>query len=97
MKTYAMLPPLLVARHRLCHGASYIRLFAAVGAVMMDDQPLPEPRGALVPPRSYPPTAIGLATPPPPRPRPLLWRLVTKVLDALDHLADGIARALRLR
>ncbi len=30
-------------------------------------QPDPEPGGALEPPRRRPPTAVGLATPPPPR------------------------------
>lgn len=34
---------------------------------MSDDRlPEPEPRGALVPPRGYPPTAIAVDTPPPP-------------------------------
>ena len=43
--------------------------------------PEPEPSSALGPPRRWPPTAIGVATPPPPRPRGGLradrwcWRL----------------------
>ena len=31
--------------------------------------PEPEPSGSLDPPRRRPPTAVGVATPPPPRPR----------------------------
>ena len=33
-----------------------------------DDLPQPDPRGAMVPPASPPPTAIGTGTPEPPRP-----------------------------
>ena len=70
----------------------------------MDDTPLPEPRGALVPPRRVPPTAVGVAPPPPPRPyervpaqRPFLRRLLSACFDVLDHFGDDIAHALRLR
>lgn len=72
--------------------------------------PQPEPRGALVPPPRYPPTAVGVATPPPPReprrwaseqamrgPRPALWRLLRACLDALDRVGDGVARAFGAR
>lgn len=72
---------------------------------MIDDPlPQPEPSGALVPPRKYPPTAIALSTPPPPEPsahirsrRPALFRVIYGCLDALDQVADAVAHALRLR
>jgi len=73
---------------------------------MIDDQlPLPEPRGALVPSVRHPPTAIGLSTPPPAEPhaelarsrRPLLWRVVYEAMNALDHVGDAVAHALRVR
>ena len=73
---------------------------------MIDGQsPLPEPRGGLVPPGRLPPTAIGVATPPPPEPihvwihgrRPLLRRLMSKFLDSLNGLGDSLARTLHVR
>jgi len=71
---------------------------------MIDDPlPQPEPSGALVPPRKYPPTAIALSTPPPPEPsvrsgtRPALFRVIYGCLDALDQVADAVAHALKLR
>ena len=74
-----------------------------------DFSPVPEPSGALVPPRRVPPTAVATATPPPPRPsRPVrtvrrtgpfeaLRRGVNAVLDAADTAADAIAGAIGLR
>lgn len=77
---------------------------------MSDDfPPVPEPSGALVPPRRVPPTAVATATPPPPRPlRPAravrrgglletLRRGITAVLDAADTAGDAIAGAIGLR
>ena len=71
----------------------------------MSDDPLPEPEpsGALVPPRKYPPTAVALSTPPPPperllpRQRPALYRFIYSCMDALDQVGDAVAHALRLR
>jgi hypothetical protein len=37
--------------------------------------PRPDPFGALEPPRRNPPTAVGVATPPPPSGQPLYWDL----------------------
>lgn len=37
--------------------------------------PKPDPFGALEPPRRNPPTAVGVATPPPPAGQPLYWDL----------------------
>ena len=76
-----------------------------------NERPQPEPRGALVPPRRYPPTAIGTDTPEPPPPHRARhvqlessgkWvagatRMVNTVLDALDVLADNVAKELRMR
>ena len=77
---------------------------------MTDDfSPDPEPGGALVPPRRHPPTAVGTATPPPPRPsRPVRTRVsrgwlgavragLNVVLDAADQAGDAIAEAMGLR
>lgn len=71
----------------------------------MTDDPLPqpEPSGALVPPRKYPPTALALSTPPPPElprvtsERPALYRFIYRCMDALDEVGDAVAHALRLR
>ena len=72
----------------------------------MSDDPLPqpEPSGALVPPRKYPPTAVALSTPPPPErlfprvsQRPALYRFIYGCMDALDQVGDAVAHALRLR
>ena len=38
------------------------------------DGPFPEERGDLEPPKRWPPTAIGVATPPPPRGPSASWR-----------------------
>ncbi len=70
---------------------------------MIDDPlPQPEPSGALVPPRRYPPTAIALSTPPPPEPsarsrQSAFIRVIHGCLDVLDQLGDAVAHALRLR
>ncbi len=77
-----------------------------------DELPQPEPRGALVPPNRYPPTAIGTDTPEPPKPprqsRQVhverhvsfgagLKSLVNKVLDGVDRVAETIAVELGVR
>ena len=76
-----------------------------------DDTPLPSPSGSLLPPTRHPPTALAVATPPPPRrPRSPLERFqadprtkrfvdtaISFVFDRADALGDGIARALGLR
>ncbi|HEY7566263.1 MAG TPA: hypothetical protein VH762_01720 [Gemmatimonadaceae bacterium] len=73
---------------------------------MIDDPiPQPEPSGALVPPRKYPPTAVAMSTPPPPErlfprvtsQRPVLYRFIYGCMDALDQVGDAVAHALRLR
>ena len=71
-----------------------------------DELPQAETRGALVPPRRHPPTAIGTDTPEPPRPPcharhthvertisigPDLKAAVNTVLNAIDHVAETIA------
>ena len=76
-----------------------------------DDAPLPEPSGSLLPPTRHPPTALAVATPPPPRrPRSPLERLqadprtrrlvdnaITFVFDRADAIGDGIAKIFGLR
>ena len=74
-----------------------------------DFDPTPESHGALVPPVRHPPTAVGVATPPPPRPpRPVRvepqgsWLVraigagVTAVLDAADTMGDALRSAVGL-
>lgn len=73
----------------------------------MDDErvPEPEPAGALVPPPTYPPSALATAAPLPPRRRAddaidargLIARAVDRTLDALDRAGDSIATAVGLR
>ncbi|MFN2397854.1 MAG: hypothetical protein ABR543_04320 [Gemmatimonadaceae bacterium] len=67
-------------------------------------EPVPEPRGDLLPPPPRPPTAVGEATPfPAPERRPRLrsserveglpqnlFRVVDGVLDTLDAIADTV-------
>ena len=79
--------------------------------MMPDDTPLPEPGGSLLPPTRHPPTALAVATPPPPRrPRSLNERLqadprarrlvdnaVEFVFDRADAIGDGIAQIFGLR
>ena len=60
------------------------------------DEPTPEERGELGPPRHVPPVAVGVATPPPPRPPRLLGRLrpirvLKPVLYGLTNVALGVA------
>ncbi len=76
-----------------------------------DDAPLPEPSGSLLPPTRHPPTALAVATPPPPRrPRsiheklqadPRTRRLVDNaigfVFDRADAIGDEIAKFFGLR
>ena len=76
-----------------------------------DEAPLPDPSGSLLPPTRHPPTALAVATPPPPRrSRSIHERLqadprvkrfvddaVTFVFDRADAIGDGIANALGLR
>lgn len=66
--------------------------------------PIPEPRGALVPPHRRPPTAVGVATPPPPRPlrpiphdagQPWLRRTLGRAIGAALDVADGVGDAIR--
>ena len=71
----------------------------------MDDERIPEPApsGALVPPPSYPPTALATAAPLPPRRedtidvRTVFARVVDRTLDTLDSVGDSIAQAVGLR
>ena len=62
-------------------------------------EPTPDPHGSLGPPDRHPPTAVGTATPPPPRPprpavtrarRGLFRRAVDGALDVADRLADAL-------
>ena len=77
-----------------------------------DERLQPEPSGALVPPDRHPPTAIGTDTPEPPRPPrharhvtverhvffgPDVRRMLSKMLDAVDRVADTIALELGVR
>lgn len=41
---------------------------------MTEFKPIPDPAGSLEPPRRYPPTAVGAATPPEPPRRPVTAR-----------------------
>jgi hypothetical protein len=73
----------------------------------MDDErlPEPEPSGALVPPPTYPPTAIATDAPLPPRrpvneiarPRNVFRDMMRATLDTLDHVGDKIAAAMGMR
>ena len=71
---------------------------------MSTRDPLPEPRGSLRPPVRHPPTAVGIATPPP-SPEPMgvglarrrepalirfLRRLACVPLDLADALVDTV-------
>ena len=66
--------------------------------------PIPEERGALVPPTRYPPTAIGLLTPQPPERNrgtvrepglaAFLRRAVSASLDFADRVAGEVRRVL---
>jgi hypothetical protein len=69
-----------------------------------DDTPLPDPSGALEPPRRNPPTALAVESPPPPRPPrsarsvlatlqndPRAKRLVDNALNTMFDAADSIA------
>lgn len=71
---------------------------------MRDPQPIPEPRGALVPPRKVPPTAVGLLTPDPAPERFVppggglgrgFRRLVERMLDLADEVASEVRRLVR--
>ena len=76
-----------------------------------EQTPLPETAGSLLPPTRHPPTALAVATPPPPRrPRSPLDRFqadprtrrfvdsaIDLVFDRADALADGIATLFGLR
>jgi len=75
---------------------------------MIDDEriPDPEPSGALVPPPSYPSTALATSAPLPPRrwhdddviaARDFFTRVVQRTFDALDTVGDSIATAVGLR
>jgi hypothetical protein len=72
------------------------------------EQPPADPRGALVPPPTHPPTAVAASSDPPPRPpraravRPLvvpseLRASLERLLDAVDTVADRVAEAAGLR
>lgn len=73
-----------------------------------DHTPQTEPSGDLMPPTRHPPTAVGIATPPPPPrqralPRPrrtgLLATLragIDATLDAADAVGDAIREAIGL-
>jgi len=73
----------------------------------MEDEYTPptQPSGSLVPPRKIPGTAVGIATPPPPRPesihpterRGFLHRMLKLTLDSVDDFADAVAAGLGLR
>jgi len=73
----------------------------------MDDErlPEPEPSGALIPPPTYPPSALATAAPLPPRrwaddsidARGIVVRAIDRTLDALDQVGDSIAAAVGLR
>ena len=73
----------------------------------MDDDFVPptQPSGSLVPPRKIPGTAVGIATPPPPRPESLdetartgfLRRMLKLTFDSVDNFADAVAAGLGLR
>jgi len=73
----------------------------------MDDfTPPTQPSGSLVPPPTNPPTAVALATPEPPTPprqrmpymrEPALSRWLSQAFDAVDQLADTVAKGLRIR
>ena len=79
--------------------------------MLPDDTPLPDPSGSLLPPTRHPPTALAIATPPPPRrPRSISDRLqsdprarrlvdnaVEFVFDRADAIGDGIAKLFGLR
>ena len=56
---------------------------------MKPEGPLPEPSGSLRPPVRLPPTAVGLATPPPPAPIPSSSRKrgESALMRLLRHLA----------
>lgn len=76
-----------------------------------DSTPLPEPSGSLLPPTRHPPTALAVATPPPPRrPRSVHERLtadprtrrfvddaISFVFDRADAIGDEIAKLFGLR
>lgn len=74
-----------------------------------DDAPVPQPSGSLDPPDRKPPTAIAVATPPPPRrsfrnalqsdPRTKKFvdSAIRVMFDAADNLADEIASLFRIR
>ena len=70
-----------------------------------DFTPETQPSGSLLPPDKNPPTAVGAASSPPPRPLPALPRtrgrsigaFVEQLLDTLDVVGDSIARAAGLR
>ena len=74
---------------------------------MTDDDRIPEsePSGALVPPPSYPSTALAAPAGMPPRQwdddviaaRDLFARVVRGTFDALDNVGDSIATAVGLR
>jgi len=73
----------------------------------MDDERVPEsePSGALVPPPTFPPSALATAAPLPPRrwaddsidARGIVVRAIDRTLDALDQVGDSIATAVGLR
>ena len=81
------------------------------GEMESEHAPVPETSGALLPPTRHPPTALAVATPPPPRrPRsplerfqadPRTRRLVDNaiefVFDRADAIGDGIASLFGLR
>jgi hypothetical protein len=72
----------------------------------MDERlPESEPSGALIPPPTYPPSALATGAPVPPRrwpddsieARDILVRALDRTLDALDRVGDSIAAAVGLR
>jgi hypothetical protein len=73
----------------------------------MDEErlPEPEPSGALIPPPTYPPSALATAAPLPPRrwaddsieARDFFVRALDRTLDALERVGDSIAAAVGLR
>jgi len=75
--------------------------------VTMDDfTPPTQPSGSLVPPPTNQPTAVAVATPEPPRPprelKPYMRdqamrRWLQRALDAVDSVADAVAKELRIR
>ena len=76
-----------------------------------DDMPITEPTGELVPPARNPPTALAVATPPPPGGPRAIWRrlqpdartrkfvddTIDFIFDRADILGDEIAHLFGVR